>query len=317
MLAILAGGGERGNGAASAVGRASGGPSVTLSGVETSLLAAFLLLLMLGMGATLRLADFAAVLRRPVPVLIGLASQFGWMPLIAFALARALELPPLAALGLVVMGCSSGGTTSNFFTYLSRADLALSISMTIVSTTVAVVAIPALLWLYTRGLAAEVGDGALRIPYANIVTTLVGVLVPVAIGIAIRARSERLARRVERGGTIAGFAMLTLVIVGSVVRDGARLFTIEPNIYVAATLLGPIGFVLGLAGDRVLGLSPAQRRAVSLETGIQNAPLALGIILLSFEPSVQRDMLPAPLLYGVIVVPWSALAAALFRRDRL
>lgn len=290
---------------------------MTLSGLETSLLGAFLLLLMLGMGATLSRENFAAVLRRPTPVLIGLASQFGWMPLVAFGLARGLDLPALAAVGLIVMGCSSGGTTSNFFTYLSRGDLALSICMTIVSTLVAVVAIPLLLWVYTSGFVAETGNGELLIPYANIVTTLVGVLVPVALGIAIRTRSRVWARRVERGGSVAGFAMLALVIVGSLVRQGGRLWTIDPAIYVAATLLGPIGFVLGLGGARLLGLGAAQRRAVSLETGIQNAPLALGIILLSFEPSVQQDMLPAPMLYGVIVVPFSALAAWLFRRSSL
>lgn len=99
---------------------------MTLTGFETILLSAFLLLLMLGMGATLSREDFATVLRAPAPLAIGLASQFGWMPLVAFTLAHALELPPLAAVGLIVMGCSSGGTTSNFFSYLSRADLALS-----------------------------------------------------------------------------------------------------------------------------------------------------------------------------------------------
>ena len=79
------------------------------------------------------------------PVLIGLASQFGWMPLIAFGLVHAFGLPTLPAIGLIVMGCSSGGTTSNFFTYLSRADLALSISMTVLSTVSAVAVMPLVL----------------------------------------------------------------------------------------------------------------------------------------------------------------------------
>ncbi len=287
---------------------------MTISGAETALLSGFLLLLMLGMGATLSWADFAQVVQRPRPVLIGLASQFGWMPLIAFALAHALALPPLAAVGLVVMGCSSGGTTSNFFTYLSRADLALSISMTIVSTLVAVVAIPLLLLVYTRGFVAETD---VAIPYGNIVSTLVGVLVPVALGMVVRSRSERWARRLERGGTVAGFAMLALVIGGSLARDAEQLLAIDPGVYVAATLLGPIGFVLGLLGARALGLASEQRRAVSLETGIQNAPLALGILLLSFDAPLQPELLPAPALYGVIVVPFSALAAWAFRRDWL
>ena len=117
---------------------------MSLNTLETLFLSVFLFLLMMGMGATLSVDNFRAVLRRPLPVIIGLASQFGWMPAIAWCLAVALDLSPVAAMGLVIMGCSAGGTTSNFFTYLSRADLALSISMTVVSTLVAVVAIPLL-----------------------------------------------------------------------------------------------------------------------------------------------------------------------------
>ena len=286
---------------------------MTVSALETVLISAFLLLLMLGMGATLSLGAFRVVLRRPTPVLVGLASQFGWMPLLAFALAHALGLPPLAAMGLLVMGCSAGGTTSNFFTYLARGDLALSISMTVVSTVVGVVAIPTLLWLYGSGFLAATGDAELAVPTTNIVTTLVAVLVPVAAGIAIRSRSVRWARRVERGGTIAGFAMLALVVLGSLLRDGASLLEISPRIYLAATVLGPAGFLFGWAGARMLGLAPPQRTAVSLETGIQNAPLALGILLLSFDASLHPELLPPALLYGVIVVPFSALAARVLR----
>jgi len=286
---------------------------VSLNSLETLLLSVFLLLLMLGMGATLSLDNFRAVLRRPLPVVIGLASQFGWMPAIAYTLAVALDLSPAAAVGLVIMGCSSGGTTSNFFTYLSRADLALSISMTVVSTLVAIAAIPLLLWLYTRGFSAA-GGADLAVPYANIVTTLVVVLVPVLLGIGLRSRSTLWAGRAERWGTRAGFAMLLLVILANVWREGAALLQVSWQVYLAATLLGPIGFLLGLGSARLLRLEPSRARAVSLETGIQNAPLALGIILISFDASVQREMLVAPMLYGVIVVPFSALAAALFRR---
>ena len=130
----------------------------------------------------------------------------------------------------------------------------------------------------------------------------------------LRSRSLRWARRVERWGTMAGFAMLVLVIGANLAREGERLFAVPWQVYLAATLLGPIGFTLGSLGARVLGLAPSQARAVSLETGIQNAPLALGIILLSFGADQQPEILIAPMLYGVIVVPFSALAAWFFRR---
>jgi len=288
---------------------------MSLNQLETLFLTVFLFLLMLGMGATLSRDNFAAVLKRPVPVLIGLASQFGWMPAIAFGLAWLLDLPPMAAIGLIIMGSSSGGTTSNFFTYLSRADLALSISMTVVSTLVAIVAIPLVLMVYTAPFISGAGDTSLVVPYTNIVTTLAGVLVPVLLGIWLRSRSEPWAARVERWGTIAGFAMLGLVIIANVIREGEQLLQVSWQVYLAATLLGPIGFTLGLASARLLRLQPPQARAVSLETGIQNAPLALGIIILSFDAVVQQEMLIAPMLYGVIVVPLSAMAAAIYRKN--
>ncbi len=290
---------------------------MSLSGLETLLVSVFLLLLMLGMGATLTAQRFGAVLRRPAPLLIGLASQFGWMPLIAFGLAKGLQLPAEIAIGLVVMGCSSGGTTSNFFSYLAGADLALSISMTVISTIAGLVMIPLVLWMYTSPFSTGAGNPDLAIPYENVAATLFAVLVPVGFGILLRSRSERWARRVERGGTLAGFTVLSLVIVGNVMREGSRLLEIAPATYLAASLLGPVGFALGHLGGRLLGLERAQQRAVSLETGIQNAPLALGIILLSFASPVREQVLIAPLLYGVIVVPMSAAAAWLFRmQDR-
>ena len=109
--------------------------------------------------------------------------------------------------------------------------------------------------------------------------------------------------------------MLILVILGSIIEDHAILLAIPPTTYLAATLLGPVGFSLGYAGARVLALPIEKRRAVCLETGIQNAPLALAVIALSFPPEVASQVLVAPLLYGVIVVPCSAIVAYGFRRQ--
>ena len=275
---------------------------MTISSLESSLLAVFLLLL--------TRERFVAVLRAPAPLGIGLASQFGWMPLAALAIAVALELPPEVAVGLVIMGCSSGGTSSNFFSYISRADLALSVSMTVTSTVVGVVAVPLVLWAYT----APFTSAELQIPYARVATTLVAVVVPVAAGVFLRSRSPRWARRAETWGSFSGWAVLGVVIAGSVQREGAALLAIPARTILAATLLGPLGFALGYLGSRALGLGPAQRRAVSLETGIQNAPLAIAIVLLSFPADVVAEVLVAPLLYGVIVVPISAALALGFRR---
>jgi BASS family bile acid:Na+ symporter len=274
------------------------------------LLALFLFLTMLGMGATLSLSDFREVARRPRLLLLGIASQFGWMPLVAFALAWALDLSSPIALGLVVMGCSSGGTTSNLFTYYARADLALSISMTVTSTVCAVVLMPLVLALYTAPFTGQ----DLTIPYANVVTTLVAVLVPVSLGIALRTWRAGWAARAERVGSLCGIAVLGLVIASGTLGESERLFSFTAREILAGTALGPIGFACGWLGAKALGVRGRARRAICLETGIQNAPLAIGIVIASFSGDLEREILRVPLLYGVLVVPASALVALAFRR---
>ncbi|MCZ6831322.1 MAG: bile acid:sodium symporter [Gammaproteobacteria bacterium] len=163
----------------------------------------FLFLLMLGLGATLSADNFHQILRQPKPLLIGLASQYGWMPLIALTLVLALNLPPAISVGLIIVSCTSGGPLSNFFTYISRADLALSIAMTVASTVCGLVMIPLLLLIYTAPLVDTGGGSNLAIPYGKIIATLIVILVPVGFGIFLRSRNPLWAARVERGGSVA------------------------------------------------------------------------------------------------------------------
>ena len=287
---------------------------MTLSGMETLLMPVFMFLLMLGMGSTLTADHFRLVLRQPVPVMIGLASQYGWMPLIAIALALLLKLPPAIAVGLIIMGCTAGGPLSNFFTYMGRGDLALSISMTVISTLSGFIMIPLMLLIYTAPFLNLSGNHNLTIPLGKIVLTLFVILVPVGLGILLRSCSLTWARRVEKGGTTAGLLIIVLVIASAVLREAGTMSQVDPLIYLAGILLGPIGFILGYLGARSLGLATPQRRAVSLETGVQNVPLALAIILISFPPEIQADILVVPIFYGIAIAPLAALAALLLRR---
>jgi len=287
---------------------------MALSGVETLLMPVFLFLLMLGMGATLTADNFRQVLRQPTPVLIGLASQYGWMPLIAVILALLLNLPAANAVGLLIMGCTAGGPLSNFFTYIGRGDLALSVSMTVVSTLTGFVMIPLMLLLYTAPFLHASEDHNLMIPLGKIFVTLFAVLIPVGLGILLRSRSLLWARRMEKGGTAAGLLVIVLVIAITVLREFDAMLQVDPMIYLAGILLGPIGFILGYLGARTLGLAIPQQRAVSLETGCQNVPLAMAIILISFPPESQPEILAAPIFFGIAIAPLAALAALLLRR---
>jgi len=269
-----------------------------LSPLETILLALLLVVLMTGMGASLTMEDFRAVLRRPRGPLIGLLSQYGWMPLIAYGLAKGLGLPDDMALALIVVGCTPGGTTSNLFTYFAGADVALSVSMTALSTLVAVAVMPALLYVYSSSFTSA----SLSIPYGNVISTLAVMLVPMAIGMLVRARAPAAARRVERIGGVAGIGVLLLLIGSALAKNMDLLRATTATMFTAAFGLGALGFGLGWLGARAAGLGAPQRRAVAFETGIQNSPLALGILIASFPGEQQARMLWLPLLYALLVL---------------
>lgn len=283
-----------------------------IGGFERGLLAVLLVVLMIGMGATLTPQRFREIARAPRAALVGVASQFGWMPLIAMGLARVLELPTELAIGLIIVGCTPGGTTSNMFTYYARGDVALSIAMTVISTTVAVAAMPLLLWVY----AGPLTGADIRIPYGNIVTTLVLVLLPVGIGVVIRARSERAAQRAEAFGAVSGILVLVLLVGTSLIRNSDVLAQVPMRGYLASISLGILGMGLGYVGARALGLPVAQRRAVAFETGIQNSPLAFAIILASFPAEIQAQLLWLPMAYALFVLLNAAFVTFLLRRSR-
>jgi BASS family bile acid:Na+ symporter len=284
-----------------------------LSPLETALIALLLVVLMFGMGATLTVQRFREVARNPRALLIGLASQFGWMPLLAFLLARGLALPQEAALGLIIMGTCPGGTTSNMFAYYARADVALSVSMTAASKLAGVVMMPLCLWLYARPFT----DAAVTIPYGDIVKTLVVLLVPVALGIALRRKyGEGFAHKAEKTGSLAGVITLLLLVGISVVRNGAAFAQIPKTMYLAAFLLGACGMLLGDLAARGARLPTPQRRAVSFETGIQNSPLAFAVIATSFQGPLQAKMLELPMLYALFVLIEASLVT-LFYRSRM
>lgn len=280
-----------------------------LSGWEKALLGVLVIVLMVGMGATLTLGHFKEILKRPRGVLIGLFSQFGWMPLIAFALAKGFALNTEFAISLVIIGCTPGGTTSNMFTYYAKADLALSVAMTACSTIVAVGVMPLVLWIY----ASPFSQTAITIPYGEIIKTLLLVLVPVALGMAIRAKSARAATITERIGGAAGIGVLVVLVASGLAKHYQLLLDSTPAVLICTIGLGLCGMGLGYLFARLFGLNPAQRRAVSLETGIQNSPLAIAIIIFTFPESLHRKLLWLPLLYALFVLLSSSLVTLGFR----
>lgn len=265
---------------------------------------------MFGMGATLTWQRFRELAQHPRAFLIGTASQFGWMPLLAFVLAKTLKLPSIAALGLIVMGTCPGGTTSNLFAHLARADVALSISMTAASKVLGIVLMPLCLYVYARPFTST----ELSIPYGDIVKTLVVLLVPVAIAMLLRRRfGERFATVAEKVGSMAGLGVLVTLVAVSVIRNADVFETLTAPMILAAALLGSVGMLLGSTVARLSGLAAPQRRTVSFETGIQNSPLCFAILVTAFPSDNQLELLKLPLLYALIVLIEAAIVTIVYR----
>ncbi|MEM9429847.1 MAG: bile acid:sodium symporter family protein [Pseudomonadota bacterium] len=274
---------------------------------EQALLAAMIFVIMLGMGASLTPRDFYLALRRPYGLAIGVVSQYGFMPFIGFVMTLVLGLPEPIAIGLLIVSCMPGGTTSNMFTYFSKGNLALSVLMTVTSTVFGVILIPLVLLIYATAL-------DLQIPRENIIATLVILLIPVAIGMTLRKLSANAGAVTEFFGSVLAIFFIAFIAISWVPRNWEFLLTTAPTTYFAAIMLGVFGILIGYLFARSVRLHPRNVRTVALETGIQNAPLAIAIIALTFPAEEQQGILAVGALYSLFIVITSTLVTLIFRR---
>ncbi|MBF9049249.1 transporter [Roseobacter sp. HKCCD9010] len=274
---------------------------------EQALLALMIFVIMLGMGASLTPRDFFLALKRPYGLAIGVISQYGFMPFIGFLLISFLTLPEAIAIGVLIMACMPGGTTSNIFTYFSKGNLALSVLMTVTSTVFGVLLIPVILVVYSAAL-------DLQIPRENIIATLVLLLVPVAIGMGMRKINANVGAVTEFLGSALALFFILFIMVSWVPRNWQFLVTTTPATYVAAIGLGLFGIAIGYTFARTLRLHPRNARTVALETGIQNGPLAIAIVAFTFSGEQAQSYMAVPALYSLFIVIVSTLVTLIFRR---
>lgn len=283
-----------------------------LTELETTLLGIMMMVIMLGMGASMTPRDFRLAFRKPKGILVGLVSQFAVMPALGFVLAVGLGLPPALTVGLILIACMPGGTTSNIFAYFSKGVLALSIMMTTVSTIAAVVMVPLLLSFY-GGLAGVPAEFA--IPPANVAQILVVLLVPTILGMVLRKVNANIGATVELIGSFMGVVVILFLIASWVPRNYALLLDTGASIYAATIGIGLAGMLFGYWVARALGQDTNRARTISLETGIQNGPLAVLVITLSFSGAMQQDTLLIPILYALFIVLTSTLVTLYYRRN--
>jgi BASS family bile acid:Na+ symporter len=232
-------------------------------------------IIMLGMGITLTGADFKRVFLRPQDVAVGFMAQYGIMPFTGFALAKVLGLESLIAAGVVLVGSCPGGTASNVITYLARADVALSVTMTSVSTIFSPILTP----LFTYLLAGQ----WIPVPVLRLfISTFEIILIPVALGLGIRSLfKERVKTAIEILPMVSSVTII--FIVGVIVASNAEAIgKVGLKTGLAVILHNIVGLTLGFYFARLFGLEVFKARAVSIEVGMQNSGLGVALATAHF-----------------------------------
>lgn len=234
-------------------------------------------IVMFGMGLTLKPVDFKLILSNPFSVIIGVASQFIIMPLAAFIIAYLLKLPPELAAGLVLLGSVPGGTASNVMVYLARGNLPLSITMTSFSTLLAPVVTPLLLLLLA-------GQWMPVSPVAMFMSIIQVIIIPILLGLIV---SRIMPTIVDKGIKIVPLISVTaiIIIVSAVVAGNVENIANAGLIVLLAVVLhNGAGLLIGYFIAKLMGLSESQRRAISLEVGMQNSGLGVALATAHFGP---------------------------------
>jgi bile acid transporter len=289
---------------------------------EQTLLRIFILIIMFGLGAGLTPKDFGMALRRPWGLVIGWVTQFGIMPFVAYVLIVTLLFPfsvgeniAFIALGALIMGSVPAGTTSNLFTYFSKGNLALSVMMTVNSTLWAFIMTPLVLFIYANFLSL---DDSITIEFGELATVIGGLIVPVALGMLLRRLSSNIGAVLELIGGLFGVLFIPFLIAIWVPRNWQLLLITEWPTYAVAIGLGVVGITAAYIIAKLIRLHPMNARTVALETGIQNGPLAIAVIVAVYIDSPGLDqILLVPALYSLFIVIISTLVTFVFRRANL
>lgn len=260
-------------------------------------------IIMFGMGLTLTPPDFALVARRPLPVLVGVVAQFVIMPTLAWILAKVFGLDPALAAGVILVGCAPGGTSSNVISYLAKGDVALSVTMTSISTLLAPLMTP-LLTSWLAGQYMPVDAGAMTMSIVKMV------LVPVVGGLVVRILFARAVERVLPAMPWVSVLGICYVVLAVVSKSAEKILSAGLLILLVVACHNVLGYLLGYGAGRMLGRDARVCRTISIEVGMQNSGLAATLAVAYFSP--------AAALPGAVFSTWhnlsGAVLAAIYRR---
>lgn len=258
----------------------------------------FLQVIMFGMGMTMTLGDFSEVLKTPGKVLLVSAMQFGFMPLSAFLIAKLFNLPDDMALGLILVGCVPGGTSSNVITYLSNGNAPLSITATSVSTLLAPLVTPLLLSFYGSAY-VEISFWAMFLSIFQIV------LVPIVAGVVVNYLLGRHIDTVKEFLPTVSTLGILLVLGGTVSVNAETLMTSGLVMFLAVTLHNMSGYLIGHGVSYLVKMDEGSTRAMSIEVAMQNTGLAASLGLTHFNPAAALAGAVGAIMHNVVGIVYS------------
>lgn len=272
-------------------------PSSTLW-VQTKWVNYLLMIVMFGMGLTLRLEDFKLVFTRPKDIIIGCLAQFTIMPLLAFALGKIFGLETGLLAGVILVGTCPGGTSSNVITYLSKGDVALSVGMTSVNTLLAPFLTPAITYLLLRT--------SVHVDVLSMFLSIVKVvLVPIALGFIINKFFGKFTQKIVAILPAVSVIAICLIVAAVVSHNAQKILTTGAIVFVVVILHNLLGYACGFLLGKILRLSVPKTKALSVEIGMQNSGLATSLAGTAF-PDLAMATVP-----GAIFSVWHNISGAI------
>jgi BASS family bile acid:Na+ symporter len=281
--------------------------------ITTVFLPVALGVIMLGLGLSLTPADFKRVIVYPRAVVVGLACQMLILPAVCFGIAKAFSLPPVLAVGLMLLAASPGGATANLFSHLARGDVALNITLTALNSVLSLFTLP-LIVNFSLGAFMD-DDRTLPLQFTKVLQVFAIVLVPVAIGMVVRWRWPKVADRLDKPVRITSAVFLLLVIAAAVVKERASLLENFQRVGLACLVFNLVSMAVGFFVPMLARVERRQATAIAMEIGIHNGTLAIAIASSPLLLGNAQMAIPAA-IYSLIMF-FTAAAFGWFMARRL
>jgi BASS family bile acid:Na+ symporter len=284
------------------------------SGLITVFLPIALAIIMAGLGLELTINDFKRVRQHPKAVFIALFCQLVILVSIAFIICKILALPPMLAVGLMLLSASPGGPTANLFSYLYKGDIALNITLTAINSVIAAFTLPLIVNFAIQHFMENGQNVGLQ--FSKIIQVFLIILIPVGIGMLIRHFSPHIAEKLNRPVRVFAIVFLVTIIILAVVRDYQNLMMYLGQIGLATLLFCVCSLMVGYFVPRLFGVNSFQAKACAFEIGIHNSTLAMTIAFTVMESNMAA--MPAAvysLFMYIVAASFGSLLNRLEKKD--